>query len=194
VSIEARDGSLWGRQEGDAFELFAVEGGRLVRKDRPWRCRPLREEGGAVRALEVETDGDRVEAPRMAAGESIPFDHAEAGRADEAARAYRALRASRADDPGLAEPRLNRLGYKLARQGNIAGAIAVLQATTELYPDSANAWDSLAEVSLQAGRRERALECYRRVLEVLPRDSQADESAKSQLRALAERQLRELSP
>jgi hypothetical protein len=49
-------------------------------------------------------------------------------------------------------------------------------------------------VSLQAGQRERALECYRRVLEVLPRDRQADESAKSQLRALAERHIRELSP
>jgi CubicO group peptidase (beta-lactamase class C family) len=193
VAIEARDGSLWGREAGDAFELFAVEGGRLVRKDRPWRCRPLRE-AGAVRALEVEAEGHRVEAPRMAAGEAIPFDHVEAGRAEEATRAYRALRASRADDPGVAEPRLNRLGYKLARQGNLGGAIAILQAGTELYPDSANAWDSLAEVSLQAGQRQRALECYRKVLETLPRDDEADESVKAQLRTLAERHIRELSP
>jgi predicted TPR repeat methyltransferase len=72
--------------------------------------------------------------------------------------------------------------------------VAVLQANTELYPDSANAWDSLAEVSLQAGRRERALECYRRVLELLPTDSRLDGSARTQLRALAERHIRELSP
>jgi tetratricopeptide (TPR) repeat protein len=130
----------------------------------------------------------------MEAGETIPLDHAEAGNAEEASRAYRALRASKPDDPGVAERRLNRLGYLLAQRGNLAGAIAVLQANTELYPGSANTWDSLAEVSLQAGRRERALECYRKVLEVLPRDRGADEAAKRQLRALAEKALEDLAP
>jgi tetratricopeptide (TPR) repeat protein len=193
VTIEARDGALRGRAEGEAFELFAVEGGRVVRKDRLWRARPIRE-AGLVRALEVEAEEGRREAPRMEAGETIPLDHAEAGNAEDASRAYRALRASKPDDPGVAERRLNRLGYLLAQRGNLAGAIAVLQANTELYPGSANTWDSLAEVSLQAGRRERALECYRKVLEVLPRDRGADEAAKRQLRALAEKALEDLAP
>jgi tetratricopeptide (TPR) repeat protein len=193
VTIEAREGSLQGRQEGDAFELFAVEGGRVVRKDRVWRGRPLAE-AGAVRALEVETEDGRVEAPRMAGGETIPFDHVEAGRAEEATTAYRALRASKPDDPAIAERRLNRLGYQLAQRGNLKGALAVLGANTELYPDSANAWDSLAEVSLRAGLRARALECYRKVLEVLPRDGKADEATKTQLRGLAEKAVRDLAP
>jgi len=192
VSIEARDGSLQGREEADAFELFAVEGGRVVRKDRLWRGRPLAQTG-VVRALEVETEGGRREAPRMAAGETIPFDHVEAGRVEEATRAYRALRASKPDDPAVAERRLNRLGYTLAERGNLPGALAALQANTELYPDSANAWDSLAEVSLRAGRRERALECYRKVLELLPGDGKADEATKKQLRALAEKGIRDLT-
>jgi CubicO group peptidase (beta-lactamase class C family) len=193
LTIEDRDGRLEGRQEGEVFELFAVEGDRLVRKDRRWRCRPLRE-AGAVRAVEVEADGGRVEAPRMAEGAAIPFDLAEAGRTDEAAKAYLALRASRADDPAVAEARLNRLGYALAQRGNLAGAVAVLEVNVQLYPESANAWDSLAEVSLRAGRRERALACYRRVLEVLPGDSRTDESLKARLRTAAERHVKDMAP
>jgi CubicO group peptidase (beta-lactamase class C family) len=193
VALEVRDGRLVGREEGDEFELVAVEGDRLARRDRATRYRPLRE-AGAVRALAIETEDGHREAPRMAPGEAIPLDHVEAGRLEEATAAYRALWASKPDDPGLAEPRLNRIGYRLAAQGNVTGALAALQVNTSLYPDSANAWDSLAEVSLQAGQRGRALDCYRKVLEVLPRDRGADEATKNQLRGLAEKALRDLAP
>ena len=91
------------------------------------------------------------------------------------------------------EPRLNGLGYQLAGRQERAAAIIVLQVNTGLYPDSANTWDSLGEVLLQDGQRARALECYRKVLEVLPRDKKAIEAAKGQLRANAERQIGELS-
>ena len=107
--------------------------------------------------------------------------------------AYRALQAARPDDPGVAEPRLNRLGYQLAGRQELQAAVIVLQVNAGLYPGSANTWDSLGEVLLRDGQRARALECYRKVLEVLPRDEKADEAAKSQLRANAERQIRELS-
>jgi tetratricopeptide (TPR) repeat protein len=69
----------------------------------------------------------------------------------------------------------------------------VLQINTGLYPDSANTWDSLGEVLLRNCQRARALECYRKVLDVLPRDGKADEATKSQLRTLAERHISELS-
>lgn len=74
--------------------------------------------------------------------------------------------------------------------GDLAQAI---QINTDLYPDSANTWDSLGEVLLRAGKRERALDCYRRVLEVLPRDRKADAALKGQPRAPAERHIRDLS-
>ena len=75
----------------------------------------------------------------------------------------------------------------------LQAALIVLQVNTSLYPDSANTWDSLGEVLLRDGQRARALECYRKVIELLPRDEKVDEAAKGQLRAHAERQIRELS-
>ena len=108
-------------------------------------------------------------------------------------RAYRVVQAARPDDPGVAEARLNRLGYQLAGRQELQAALIVLQVNTGLYPGSANTWDSLGKVLLRDGQRARARECYRKVLEVLPRDEKADEAAKSQLRANAERQIRELS-
>ena len=193
VSVESRGGRVFGRGPVDPeFELFAVEGDRLARKDREIRYNVVRSDGG-VRALAIETDESRSEAPRMSPGETIPFDHVVAGRLEEATSAYRALQAARPDDPGVAEPRLNRLGYQLAGRQQLAAALIVLQVNTALYPDSANTWDSLAEVLLRDGQRARALECYRKVLEVLPRDSKADEALKRQLRANAERRIGELS-
>jgi CubicO group peptidase (beta-lactamase class C family) len=193
VTVESRGGRAYGRSTGDAeFELFGVEGDRLARKDRAIRYGVLRLEGG-VRALAIEDDEGRSEAPRMSPGETIPFDHVAAGRLEEAISAYRALQSSKPDDPGVAEPRLNRLGYQLAGRQELKAALVVLQVNTALYPDSANTWDSLGEVLLRDGQRTRAVECYRKVLEALPRDQKADEAAKSQLRANAERQIRELS-
>ncbi len=193
VSVELRGGRVFGRNASDPeFELFPVEGDRLARKDRATRYGLLRSDGG-VRALTIETDEKRSEAPRMSPGETIPFDHVLGGRLEEAMSAYQALKAATPDDPGVAEPRLNRLGYQLAARQERAPAIIVLQVNTVLHPDSANTWDSLGEVLLQDGQRARALESYRRVLEVLPRDKGANEASKRQLRTNAERQIAELA-
>jgi len=192
IAIEAADDRLLGRSAGAEFELVASENDVLVRRDRPTSYRVLRADG-AVRALAVETGDSRVEAPRLGAGESIPFDHVAAGRFEEAAAAYRALLAASPSDPGVDEARLNRLGYQLAASAKRDHAISVLRINAQLYPDSANTWDSLGEVLLEDGQRERALECYLKVLEVLPRDRKAAAATLTQLRANAERQIRELS-
>jgi CubicO group peptidase (beta-lactamase class C family) len=193
ISVELRGGRVFGRSTADAeFELVPVEGDRLARRDRPIRYGVLRSDG-TVRALAIEADEARSEAPRMPPDEAIPFDRVAEGNLEEATNAYRALQARKPDDPGVAEARLNRLGYQLAGRQELRAALVVLQVNTTLHPDSANTWDSLGEVLLRDGQRARALECYRKVVEVLPRDERADEMAKSLLRANAERQIRELS-
>jgi CubicO group peptidase (beta-lactamase class C family) len=84
LSVESRDGRVFGRGSADPeFELVPVEGDRLARKDRAIRYGVLRS-NGAVRALAIERDDARSEAPRMAPGETIPFDHVLAGRLEEA--------------------------------------------------------------------------------------------------------------
>jgi hypothetical protein len=65
---------------------------------------------------------------------------------------------------------------------------------TELYPLSANALDTAADVTLRSGDRAGALALWRRVLDVLPRDPAASEDLKRDLKAIAERKIKELAP
>ena len=130
----------------------------------PIRYGVLRSDG-TVRALAIETDEARSEAPRMAPDETIPFDHVGRGRPRGGDGGLPALQARKPDDPGVAEARLNRLGYSSRATGASRAALVVLQVNTSLYPDSANTWDSLAEVSLQAaserGRSSATARCSR---------------------------------
>ena len=71
------------------------------------------------------------------------------------------------------ESRLNAAGYGAAFADDLDRAERVLALNTELFPDSANTWDSLAEIVLHTGDRDRSLELYRKALEVDPEFSNA---------------------
>ena len=66
-------------------------------------------------------------------------------------------------------------GAKKLHVVDLDGAQSILTLNTELFPDSANTWDSLGEVSLYRGDRETALRHYRRALEVDPTFTNAAE-------------------
>jgi len=182
---------------GDEFELFAVSRDELLRKDRPIRYR-LRRSPDVVTAIEiVERDDDRAEtktvtASRMSGDEKLPSDLLADGHLDAARVAYLALYAENPEDPGIAEPRLNGLGYHLAGERDFAKAIAILRINNELRPQSANTYDSLAEVYLMNGERDRALETYRRELEALPNDTTTEAGLRERLRSVAEQKIKEL--
>jgi len=55
------------------------------------------------------------------------------------------------------------------------GGEKVLRECAELFPNSANAWDSLAEITLYLGDTERAIELYRKALDVDPGFANATE-------------------
>lgn len=72
-------------------------------------------------------------------------------------------------DAGLfKESRLNQLSYRLLGSGKKAEAIGVFQEVTQLYPTSANAFDSLSEAcerdsrSKRARRRDRLSACWQK--------------------------------
>ncbi|MBV7538326.1 serine hydrolase [Duganella sp. sic0402] len=73
------------------------------------------------------------------------------------------------------EDALNAWGYRLLGAGQKAQAIAILSLTTRLYPQSANAYDSLAEGYEAAGERELAIQNYRRSLELNAQNTHASE-------------------
>ena len=79
----------------------------------------------------------------------------------------RELREANPSAQEISEASMNRYGYELLGEGKYDRSIAILTLNTEFYPESANCYDSLAEAYLTKGDRERAVELYRRALEIL---------------------------
>jgi glyoxylase-like metal-dependent hydrolase (beta-lactamase superfamily II) len=67
------------------------------------------------------------------------------------------------------EAELNGLGYFLLQQlKNVDGAAQMFELCAELFPQSWNAFDSLAEAYYAKGEKQKALELYRKSLELNP--------------------------
>ena len=78
------------------------------------------------------------------------------------------LRRSDPESRLVSEETVNEFGYALLGRKQTDAAIAVFQINTEIYPKSANAWDSLAEACIAAGQTERGRQLYAKALEIEP--------------------------
>jgi tetratricopeptide (TPR) repeat protein len=92
------------------------------------------------------------------------FDHAD--------EVYEAMRKQDAAFQ-LKEAELNEWGYALLGAGDTGAAVAILGLATVLYPDSANAYDSLADGFEQHGDKPNAVTNYRRSLQLNPDNANA---------------------
>ncbi|MFH1197120.1 MAG: linear amide C-N hydrolase [bacterium] len=79
-----------------------------------------------------------------------------------------------------AESRLNDIGYNLLGQGKDENALALFRIIAELFPYSANAYDSLGEAYMKAGENELAIENYRKSLELNPDNENAKQVLRQQ--------------
>ncbi|MGH9947977.1 MAG: S41 family peptidase [Pyrinomonadaceae bacterium] len=66
------------------------------------------------------------------------------------------------------EADINTFGYRLAAMQKMDDAIEMLKINTELYPESANAFDSLGEAYATAGKRDEAIKSYEKALKIDP--------------------------
>ncbi len=64
-------------------------------------------------------------------------------------------------------------GIGLLRAGQVADAVKVFEANVQLYPDDANAYDSLGEGQMAAGNTKAAIENYRKSLQMDPKNENA---------------------
>ena len=76
------------------------------------------------------------------------------------------------------EQNLNQLGYTLLNQGKTDEAIAIFALNAKEFPKSANVWDSLAEGYMLAGQKEKAIENYKKSLELNPHNKNASDMLK----------------
>jgi tetratricopeptide (TPR) repeat protein len=63
---------------------------------------------------------------------------------------------------------VNNLGYQFLFAGKVEPAIEVFKKNTEMYPDSWNVWDSLAEGYMNNGDTDLAIEYYTKALNMAP--------------------------
>jgi tetratricopeptide (TPR) repeat protein len=83
------------------------------------------------------------------------------------------------------ETKLNTSAYNMLGKGNLEGAIGVFSFVTQLFPNSPNAWDSLAEGYLKTGDKDKAIEYYKKALS-MDQDGATGKNAKEMLNKIAE--------
>jgi len=66
------------------------------------------------------------------------------------------------------EGELNKAGYRVLGNGQMEPAVFIFQLNTELFPTSANTWDSLGESYLKAGDKDKAKEYYNKAIALDP--------------------------
>jgi CubicO group peptidase (beta-lactamase class C family) len=99
---------------------------------------------------------------------------------DSAIAKYRVLQNKDGLNYDFSENVLNSYAYILLRGGHTDDAIKVFELNVDLYPDSINVYDSLADGYERAGNNAKALESCRRALQIDPHNEQE----KTRIRAL----------
>jgi len=77
---------------------------------------------------------------------------------------------------------LNNFGYEVLKNNDISGALAVFKLNTEVFPEAANAWDSLAETYMKSGDLKQAKAYYEKSLALDPQNH----NAQAMLKKIAE--------
>ena len=92
-----------------------------------------------------------------------------------AERAITWFKAARAAGPADAfgPHLLNGCGYRLLRAGRSADAVKLFEANVALYPDDANAYDSLGEGQMAVGLKAEAIANYKKSLQMNPANTNA---------------------
>jgi len=73
----------------------------------------------------------------------------------------------------IPERSINALGYQLLNQKKLPQAIQIFQLNVELFPQSSNTYDSLAEAYMDNGDKELAIQNYQKSLDLDPKNTNA---------------------
>jgi hypothetical protein len=153
--------------------LYPVSATKFVTDIPGMEFQLVKQEQGAATEIMCKTRGYQKLLRRLAVSVRTPFELLQAGEYDEAIEAYRAFRRQYPDDDLVSESRLNGLGYQFLRNTRVKEALAVFRLNTEMYPNSSNAFDSLAEALEAIGDTSSAIDHYRKAVQLNPGNTHA---------------------
>jgi CubicO group peptidase (beta-lactamase class C family) len=176
----------------ETFTLVPVSQAAFVRRDSETRYAVGRRADGGAQLLVQEKGKETKTAPRVDPKTRVPGEDLEAGNVDQAVAEYKKLVAAKPSDPSLAEERFNQLGYDYLGKKDYAKAVAVFRLNTELYPGSANPWDSLGEGLEASGDKAGAIAAYRKCVEVASAPGTGDAARNASAKARSTERLKAL--
>jgi CubicO group peptidase (beta-lactamase class C family) len=171
VTVTSQQGKMYMSYPGaEPAELIYTGDGQFMRRE---RSAPITftNTDNAVQFNFVLGEGEYQSHRRLADDEFLPGEILESGAYADALVAFRKALKENPDEETLSEAYIN--GYGLNALGDKAYAIKILQINTDLYPDSANTWDSLAYAYQQAGNKEKAIEHFRNAVKRDPKFASA---------------------
>jgi CubicO group peptidase (beta-lactamase class C family) len=89
---------------------------------------------------------------------------------DPAIETYKVLKEEEQESFNFGEGELNTLGYMLLRNNQVDEAIKVFQLNIEEYPKAFNTYDSMGEAFMVKGDKEKAIEYYKKSVELNPQN------------------------
>ena len=126
--------------------------------------------------LLVHCHGETIALVRAANSRKMPLDLLHAGEIEAAAKVLLDA-ASHAVLPVNIELSINSIGYALLSSHRGDEAVAVFELNVQLFPKSANTYDSLGEALLAGGDHEAAYRNYKMAAELNPHNRHAKETA-----------------
>jgi CubicO group peptidase (beta-lactamase class C family) len=174
ITITREGGQLFMQPtQAPKVEMLAISEAEFVRKDVPVRYTFVKGESGTVDTIKIVFDGGGGQASRLSNDRLIPFEQVMAGKFAEGIEAYKKIKREQPNNDAVAEERINTLGYVLLQQKKVNEAIAIFKANVEMYPQSANTYDSLGEAYMVNGDKEPAITNYKKSLELNPKNTNA---------------------
>ncbi len=109
---------------------------------------------------------------------SVLFKTIQEKDVDAAIKQYRELKATQPDAYDFSEDEFIGLGYGLLRMKKVPDAIEIFKLSVEVYPQSYNTYDSLAEAYMDHGDKELAIKYYQKSIEINPGNTNGIERLK----------------
>lgn len=178
IIVTSKQGKLFLNYPGaEAAELIYTGDDLFMRRNRPSPIKFISDEK-SIQFNFVLGDDQYQSHRQLADDEYLPGEILDTGAYEDALAAFRAALKNNPDEETLSERYLNSYALNSLTESS-AFSTKLLQINTDLYPDSANTWDSLAYAYQQAGNKEKAIEHFRNALK-------RDPEFASALKALAE--------